>query len=88
MTAIAKVVAARANVMTDVWYYAEGKKRWAAYFGRASGDIALGTASCAQPQPVFVVNRYDESGLASEIETMEIVSLGFEDHGSRSHAVP
>ena len=41
---------------------------------------------CGQPQPVFVVDRHDETGLASEIETMEIVSLGLEDHGLGSHA--
>src|SRR5450759_4941010 len=41
---------------------------------------------CGQPQPVFVVYRHDETGLASEIETMEIVSLGLEDDGLRAHA--
>jgi hypothetical protein len=39
-----------------------------------------------QPQPVFIVDRHDETGLASEVETMEIVSFGFENHGLRSHA--
>jgi hypothetical protein len=28
----------------------------------------------------------DETGLASEVETMKIVSLGLEDHGLRSYA--
>jgi hypothetical protein len=32
------------------------------------------------------LSLYDETGLASEIESVEIVSLGFEDHGLRSHA--
>ena len=41
---------------------------------------------CAQPQPVFIEYRHDETGLAGEIEAVEIVSLGLEDHGLRSHA--
>ena len=41
---------------------------------------------CGQPQPIFVVYRYDETGLASEIEPVEIVRLGFEDHSLRSHS--
>ena len=35
---------------------------------------------------VLVVNRHDEIGLACEIEPPKIVSLGLEDHDSRSHA--
>ena len=42
---------------------------------------------CGQPQPVFVVYRHDETGLASKIEPMVIISLGLEDHGLRSHAL-
>jgi hypothetical protein len=34
-----------------------------------------------QPQSVFIVYRHDETGLACEIETMEMVSFGLEDHG-------
>ena len=34
-----------------------------------------------------MVYRHDEAGLASEIETVEIISLGLEDHGLLSHAV-
>jgi len=41
---------------------------------------------CGQPQPIFVVYRYDETGLASEIEPVGIVRLGFEDHSLRSHS--
>ena len=41
---------------------------------------------CGQPQPIFVIYRYDETGLASEIEPVEIVRLGFEDHSLRSHS--
>src|ERR1035437_8260420 len=41
---------------------------------------------CGQPQPIFVVYRYDETGLASEIEPVEIVRLGFEDHSLGSHS--
>src|ERR1019366_232021 len=41
--------------------------------------ICCGNADAALA--VFVVYRHDETGLASEIETMEVVSLGFEDHG-------
>jgi hypothetical protein len=47
----------------------------------------LRTASFQPASPVFIVYRHDEAGLASEIETVEIVSLGLEDHGLRSHAV-
>ena len=36
--------------------------------------------------PFFNVYRHDEAGLPSEIETVEIISLGLEDHGLRSHA--
>src|SRR5262249_977335 len=38
-----------------------------------------------QPEPVFIVDRHNEAGLAREIETVEMVSLGLEDHslGSR-----
>ena len=42
---------------------------------------------CRQPQPIFIVYRHDETRLASEIETMEMVSLRLEDHGLPSHAV-
>jgi hypothetical protein len=42
---------------------------------------------CGQPKTVFVVYRHDETGLASQIETVEIISLGLEDHGLRSHAL-
>jgi hypothetical protein len=35
----------------------------------------------------FGYKTEDETGLASEVETMKIVSLGLEDHGLRSHAV-
>ena len=37
-------------------------------------------------QPILVVYRHDKTGLAGEVEPVEIVSLGLEDHGSRSHA--
>src|SRR5262245_53311047 len=38
-----------------------------------------------QLEPVFIVDRHNEAGLAREIETVEMVSLGLEDHslGSR-----
>jgi hypothetical protein len=39
-----------------------------------------------QPQSIFIVYRHDETGLAGEIETMKIVSLGLEDHSLRSHS--
>jgi hypothetical protein len=39
---------------------------------------------CGQSQPVLIVYRHDETGLASEVETMKIVSLGLEDHSLRS----
>jgi hypothetical protein len=46
---------------------------------------------CRQPQPILIVDRNNEAGLASEIETMEMVSLRPEDHGLpstfRSHVV-
>ena len=41
---------------------------------------------CRQPQPILIVDRNNEAGLASEIETMEMVSLRLEDHGLHSHA--
>ena len=34
----------------------------------------------------FGYKTEDETGLASEVETMKIVSLGLEDHGLRSYA--
>jgi hypothetical protein len=37
-----------------------------------------------QPQHIFIVYRHDKSGLASEIETMEIENLRFEIRGLRS----
>jgi hypothetical protein len=33
------------------------------------------TADGRRPHPVFVVSRHDETSLAREIETMEMVSL-------------
>ncbi len=44
----------------------------------------------AQPQPLFVVYRYDKSALARKVEAVKIVSLGFEYQGSCSHfgAIP
>ncbi|HMB83735.1 MAG TPA: hypothetical protein VKI40_06750 [Terriglobales bacterium] len=48
------------------------------------------TMSFSTPAEAFAEARKivdnKETGLASEIETMEIVSLGLEDHGSCSHA--
>src|SRR5262249_47355556 len=41
---------------------------------------------CCQPEPVFIVDRHNEAGLAREIETAEMVSLGLEDHSLGSHA--
>jgi hypothetical protein len=35
---------------------------------------------CRQPQSIFVIYRYDETGLASEIETVKIISFRFENH--------
>ena len=40
----------------------------------------------SQPQAVFIVYRHDEPGLAREIETVEMVSLGLEDHAMDPHA--
>ena len=50
----------------------------------------LGGGRCwhrrGQPQSVFIVYGDNETGLACEIESMEMVSLGLEDHGLRSNA--
>ena len=37
-----------------------------------------------QGKPIPIVNRNNEAGLASEIETMEMVSLRLEDHGAKA----
>jgi hypothetical protein len=39
-----------------------------------------------QLQPIFIVYRHNEAGLPPEIEPMEFVKHGLEDHGLRSHA--
>src|SRR5262249_19996146 len=39
-----------------------------------------------QPEPVFIVDRHNEADLAREIETVEMVSLGLQDHSLGSHA--
>jgi hypothetical protein len=41
---------------------------------------------CGQFQPVLVIYRHHEPGLAREIEPMKMIHLGFDDHGLRSHA--
>jgi hypothetical protein len=45
---------------------------------KASAEVESGTVAA---RSVLVINRDDETGLPGEIETMEIVSLGLEDHG-------
>ena len=39
-----------------------------------------------QLQAIFIVYRHNEAGLPPEIEPMEFVKHGLEDHGLRSHA--
>jgi hypothetical protein len=39
-----------------------------------------------QPQSIFIIYGDDETGLAREIESVEMVSLGLEDHSLRSNA--
>ena len=53
-------------------------------------ETALIVTHAARRQPRCrliegAVYRHDETGLASEVETMKIVSLGLEDHSLRSH---
>jgi hypothetical protein len=51
-------------------------------------DVGIAVlAAHAALRSVFVVYRHDETGLAGEVKTMEVVSLRFEDHGLRSQAV-
>ena len=40
-----------------------------------------------QPQSVFIIHGDDEPDLAHGIKSVEMISLGLEDHGLRSHAV-
>ena len=54
-----------------VYNFASFRKclRWRRHWRRAG-----------EPQPVLVVDRDDEADLARQIEPMEVVSFGLEDH--------
>ena len=49
-------------------------------FGKGFGGSGEGFCG-SQPQPVLIVYRDNETGLARQIETMKMVILGFQDHG-------
>jgi hypothetical protein len=51
------------------------------------GLFGSGERRCrCEPEPVLVVYRGNDTGLARQIETVEMVGLGLEDHGPRPHA--
>ena len=47
---------------------------------RAKAAAGVGAGRAGEPQPVLVVDRDDEADLARQIEPMEVVSFGLEDH--------
>jgi hypothetical protein len=51
------------------------------------GLFGSGERRCrCEPEPVLVVYRGNETGLARQLEPVEMVGLGLKDHGPRPHA--
>jgi len=69
-------VAAASALFWSLDFVVDNLSRFSEGFSGISAPIRR-----SQPQPIFVVDRDNEPCLSSEIEAVEIVNLGLEDHG-------